>query len=70
MFSIKTKENLIEIISLTLMEKVIAKKIETKLVITSKDEFLVETKLRVRIKRRDVKPLFDEEDCIIPHQVD
>ena len=70
MFSIKTKENLIKIISLTLMEKVIAKKIETKLVITSKDEFPVETKLGVRIKRRDLKPLFDEEDCIIPHQVD
>ena len=57
LFSIKTKENLIEIISLTLMEKAIAKKIETKLVITSKDEFPVETKLGVRIKRRDLKPL-------------
>ena len=52
------------------MEKLTAKKIETKLVITSKDEFPVETKLGVRIKRRDLKPLFDEEDCIIPHQVD
>ena len=38
--------------------------------LTSKDEFPVETKLGVRIKRRDLKPLFDEEDCIIPHQVD
>ena len=52
------------------MEKLTGKKIETKLVITSKDEFPVETKLWVRIKRRDLKPLFDEEDCIIPHQVD
>ena len=52
------------------MEKLAAKKIETKLVITSKDEFPVETKLGVRIKRRDLKPLFVEEDCTIPHQGD
>ena len=52
------------------MEKRTAKKTETKLVITSKDELSVETKLRVQIKRRDLKPLFDEEDCIISHQVD
>ena len=24
----------------------------------------------VQIKRRDLKTLFDEEDCTIPHQVD
>ena len=70
MFSTKTKENLIEIISLTLMENLTAKKIETKLAITSKEEFSVETKLGVRLKRRDLKPLFDEKDCILPHQVD
>ena len=52
------------------MEKLAAKKIETKLVITSKDEFPVATKLGVQIKRRDLKPLFDKEDCIIPHQID
>ena len=44
MFSTKMKENLIEIISLSLMEKLRAKKIETKLVITSKDKCPVETK--------------------------
>ena len=44
MFSTKMKENLIEIILLTLIEKLRAKKIETKLVIISKDKFPVEGK--------------------------
>ena len=52
------------------MEKLAAKKIETKLVITSKDEFPVETKPGVQTKWRDLKSLFDEEDCVITHQVD
>ena len=37
MSSTKTKENLIQIISSTLLERLTEKKIETKLVITSKD---------------------------------
>ena len=43
MSSRKTKENLIEIIAPKLMERLTGKKIETKLVITSKDEFPEET---------------------------
>ena len=39
MSSTKTKENLIEIISSSLMERFTEKKIETKLMITSTDAF-------------------------------
>ena len=47
MSSKKTEENLIEIISSTLLERLAEKKIETKLLITSKDEFPEETQMGV-----------------------
>ena len=64
------KENLIEIISSNLMERLAAKKIKTIFAKTSKDELPEETKLRLRIKQRDLKPLFYEGDYYIPRQVD
>ena len=70
MSSTKTKENLIEIISSSLMERSAEKKIETKLMITSTDAFPEETKMGVRIKQRDLKILFDKADYIIPQQAD
>ena len=59
-----------EIIFSTLMEIITEMKIETYLVITSKDKFPDETKVGARIKRRGLKTLFEEADYIIPHQVD
>ena len=44
------------------MERLIEKKIETKIVITSKDKFPEETQMEVQIKWRDLKTLFDEAD--------
>ena len=52
MSSAKTKENIIEIICSALMERLTAKKIETKRAIISKGKFLEETKLGVGIKWR------------------
>ena len=50
MSSTKTNKNLIEIIFSTLMERLTEKKIETKIVITSKDKFPEETQMEVQIK--------------------
>ena len=70
MSSTKTNKNLIEIIFSTLMERLTEKKIETKIVITSKDIFSEETQMEVQIKWRDLKTLFDKADYITTHQVD
>ena len=69
MSSTKTKENLIEIIASTLLERFTKKKIQHKLIVTSKDVYPEETHQGIRTKRQDLKTHFDEADYIIPQQV-
>ena len=70
MSSAKTKENLIEIIATVLLDSFTEKKLKQKLVVTSKSKFPEETSEGTRIKRTDLKTLFDEADYIIPQQVE
>ena len=66
----KTKENLIELIAVELIDCV--NKLlhsENSLIITSKSEFPIQSHNGVKITRYDLKTTFDEADYIIPHQV-
>ena len=70
MSSAKTKENLIEIIATVLLDRFTEKNFKQKLVVTSKSIFPEVTSEGTRIKRTDLKTLFDEADYIIPQQVE
>ena len=66
----KTKENLIELIAVELIDRV--NKLvhsENSLIITSKSEFPIQSQNGVKITRYDLKTTFDEADYIYPHQV-
>ena len=70
MSSNKTKENLIELIAIELIDRV--NKLfhsENSLIITTKSEFPLQSHNGVKITRCDLQTTFDEADYIIPHQV-
>ena len=69
MSSTKTKENLIEIIASSLLERFTTSIAEHKLVVTSKSKFPIEILNGKKKVRQDLETLFDEADYIIPQQV-
>ena len=66
--SIKTKENLIEIISTSLLERFTSKRMQNRLLIASKSTCLEESHLGIRIKRWDLVTNYEEANFIIPQQ--
>ena len=69
MSSLKTKENLIDIITQFLLQQFSTANCQHKLIVTSKSIYPVETSHGLQIKRQDLMTMFDEADYIIPQQV-
>ena len=68
--SVKTKENLIELISSELLRRYAIKEAQHFIIITSKSKYPEEVHAGVRITRQDLATELDEADYIICHQVD